>query len=116
MAQCVCAEVMSATIHHQVFGKTGLRPGPGKLLIDPSQVSSFRPIRRKHPSSGLAGTARHEQIKNAITHGDAPSCFGSFALRIENHAVERINVLNAHPAYFGNIPHAGVARNHEDVF
>src|SRR5579864_2231084 len=57
MAQCVCAEVMSATIHHQVFGKTGLRPGPGKLLIDPSQVSSFRPIRRKHPSSGLAGTA-----------------------------------------------------------
>ena len=40
MAQCVCAEVVSATIHHQVFGKTGFRPGPGKLQIERFSISN----------------------------------------------------------------------------
>ena len=44
---------MSSTIHHQIFRKTRPRPGPGKLLIDPSQGSSFRPIRRKYPPAVL---------------------------------------------------------------
>jgi hypothetical protein len=44
---------VSSTIHHQIFRKTRPRPGPGKLLIDPSQGSSFRPIRRKYPLAVL---------------------------------------------------------------
>jgi hypothetical protein len=106
---------MPRTIHHQIFGKPGLGPGPGELLIDPGQVSSFRPIRRKYPSSSLAGAARHEQIENTVTHGNAPPRFGSFALRIEKHTVVPINVLDAHATYFGDVPHTPIAHDPDDV-
>src|SRR5258708_1594892 len=115
LAQRVCAEVVSSTIHHQVFGESGLCPGPGELLIDPGQVSGFRPIRRKHPSSSFAGAACYEQIGNTITHGNAPPRFRSLALRVENRTVVPINVLNAHSAYLGDVPHTRIAHNHDDV-
>jgi hypothetical protein len=84
-------------------------------IFDPSRASSLRPVRRKNPSNSLAGTARPENLENTIPHWNAPPRFGSLALRIEHYAVVAINVLNAHSAYFGNIPHAGIAHDDEDV-
>ena len=108
------SEIMPGRIEHEILRKAGCFPDLSKLLVQRSEVSCCG-VRWKYPSFPPLTAADHEQIQNAITHGDVTPPGRGLAIWNEDRTGVPVQVLYAHPKQLFPVTHASIPHQNDHV-